>query len=126
MPHNWASAECIRYLRHRLVLEDGDTLRLLEGVQPSDLRERRPFSLAGSPTRFGRVALSAEPSGSHGWKMHFTREPAAEAPQSVQIPARLDTGAAFTRVDGAATRKLAPDAIGLDPAATEWTAYWES
>ena len=126
MPHNWASAECIRYLRHRLVLEDADTLRLLEGVQPSDLRQRRPFALAGSPTRFGRVALSAEPSGSRGWKMRFTREAAAEAPQSVQIPARLDAGAAFSRIAGAATRKLAPGTIGIDPAATEWNAYWES
>ncbi len=126
MPHNWASAECIRYLRHRLVLEDGDTLRLLEGVQPPDLRDRRPFSLAGSPTRFGRVALSAEPSGSRGWKVRFTREAAGAAPQSVQIPAKLDAGAAFTRVEGAATRTLAFGTIGVDPAATGWTAFWES
>jgi hypothetical protein len=126
MPHNWASAECIRYVRHRLVLEDGDALRLLEGVQPSDLRERRPFSLAGSPTRFGRVALTAEPSGSRGWKVRFTREAAAAAPQSIRIPARLDGGAAFTRVEGASTRMLGPGTISIDPAATAWTAHWES
>jgi hypothetical protein len=126
MPHNWASAECIRYLRHRLVLEDGDALRLLEGVEPSDLRNRQPFALAGSPTRFGRVALSAAPSGARGWKVRFTRDPGAPPPQSVQIPAQLDTGAAFTRVDGAATRALASGTIGVDPAATDWTATWES
>jgi hypothetical protein len=126
MPHNWASAECIRYLRHRLVLEDGDALRLLEGVQPSDLRDRRSFSLAGSPTRFGRVSLSAEPSGIRGWKVRFTREAAAPSPQSLQIPARLDAGAAFTRVDGAAAHRPAPGTISVDPAATAWTAYWAS
>jgi hypothetical protein len=126
MPHNWASAECIRYLRHRLVLEDGDALRLLEGVQPADMGDRRPFSLVGSPTRFGRVALSGEPSGNRGWKMRFTREAAAPAPQSVQIPARLDAGAAFTRVEGAATRTLTSGTISVDPGATGWTATWES
>ena len=126
MPHNWASAECIRYLRHRLVLEDGGSLRLLEGVQPSDLRDRQPFSLAGSPTRFGRVALSAEPSGSRGWKVRFRREAGATQPQSVQIPARLDAGAALTRVEGAAARTPAPGAISVDPAAIAWTAIWES
>ena len=31
MPHNWASAECILYLRHMLALEDGQALRLLAG-----------------------------------------------------------------------------------------------
>ncbi|MGC2635630.1 MAG: hypothetical protein WA294_00525 [Acidobacteriaceae bacterium] len=126
MPHNWASAECIRYLRHRLVLEDGDTLRLLDGVQPADLHDRRPFSLAGSPTRFGRVALSAEPSGSRGWKAHFTREASAAPPQTVRIPATLGTGAAFARVEGASTRTLASGTISIDPAASSWTAIWES
>jgi hypothetical protein len=126
MPHNWASAECIRYLRHRLVLEDGESLRLLEGVMPSDLGERRVFSLAGSPTRFGRVALSAEPSGIRGWKARYTREKAAPAPQSVRIPAWLSAGASFTRVEGAATRKLAQGSVEVDPAAEEWTALWES
>jgi len=126
MPHNWASAECIRYLRHRLVLEDGDTLRILEGVLPADLRDRRPFSLAGSPTRFGRVALSAEPSGNRGWKVHCTREAAAAPPQSVEIPASLDFGAAFTRVEGAASRTVAPGKISIDPAAIAWTAHFDS
>ncbi|HEY6447631.1 MAG TPA: hypothetical protein VIY53_14310 [Acidobacteriaceae bacterium] len=126
MPHNWASAECIRYLRHRLVLEDSETLRLLEGVQPTDLLDRRPFSLAGSPTRFGRVALSAEPSGKRGWKARFTREASAAPPQAVRIPATLGAGAAFTRVEGASTRTLASGTISIDPAANSWTALWES
>src|SRR5580698_8523182 len=56
MPHNWASAECIRYLRHMLVLEDGPSMRLLEGVG-TNLDPARQFSLEQTPTRFGRVAL---------------------------------------------------------------------
>ncbi len=32
MPHNWASAEFIRLVRHLLILERGDELHLLEGL----------------------------------------------------------------------------------------------
>jgi hypothetical protein len=126
MPHNWASAECVRYLRHMLALEDGQTLRLLDGIEPSGLRDRVPFSLAGSPTRFGRIALAAEPSGRRGWKVRFTREADGPAPQAVTIPAKLDAGAALTRIEGAAKRSAAAGAVNVDPAATSWTAYWES
>lgn len=126
MPHNWASAECIRYLRHMLALEDNQTLRLLDGLQPADLCERAPFSLSGSPTRFGRIALAAEPMGSRGWKLRFTREAAGPVPQAVTIPQRLDTGAALSRIDGAAKRSAAAGMAQIDPAATAWTAYWES
>ncbi|MEO6828916.1 MAG: hypothetical protein ABI164_03840 [Acidobacteriaceae bacterium] len=33
----WSSVECVRYLRHMLVLEDVDTLRLMEGVTSNEL-----------------------------------------------------------------------------------------
>ena len=105
MPHNWASAECIRYLRHMLVLEDDQKLRLLDGVLPSDLKVREAFSVAGSPTRFGRISLNAEPWGVRGWKVRFTREGGA-APGMVTLPAKLDAGAALLRVDGAAQRSV--------------------
>jgi hypothetical protein len=124
MPHNWASAECIRYLRHMLVLEDGKTLRLLEGILPSDLRERLPFSLAGSPTRFGRVSLTGEPWGRQGWKVHFTREGSAAPPNAIELPEKLDDGAVLVRVDGAAKRGSAEGKISVDPAANAWTATW--
>ena len=42
MPHNWASAECVRYLRHMLALEDGNGLRLLNGITTADLNGKAP------------------------------------------------------------------------------------
>ena len=42
MPHNWASAEFIRLVRHLLVLERGDELHLLEGLPRGWLRPERP------------------------------------------------------------------------------------
>jgi hypothetical protein len=126
MPHNWASAECIRYLRHMLVLEDGQKIRLLAGLMPSDLKDRAPFSIQGSPTRFGRISLSVEPWGAHGWKMHFARESSAEPPEAIAIPEKLDTGAVLVRVDGAAKRGTAAGIVNVEPAVASWTAFWGS
>jgi hypothetical protein len=44
----------------------------------------------------------------------------------VTIPAKLDAAAALTRIEGAAKRNAAAGAVSIDPAATSWTAYWES
>jgi hypothetical protein len=123
MPHNWASAECIRYLRHMLVLEDERKLRLLEGIQPSDLKVREAFAVAHTPTRFGRISLNAEPWGKRGWMVHFSREGAA-APELVTLPARLDAAVTLLRVQGASHRSGASKSISVDPAARSWNAYY--
>ncbi|MGB6693677.1 MAG: hypothetical protein WBE56_05800 [Terracidiphilus sp.] len=126
MPHNWASAECIRYLRHMLVLEDGQKLRLLAGIMPSDLKDRAAFSIQGSPTRFGRVSLSAEPWGARGWKMHYSRESGAEPPKAVEIPVKLDSAAVLVRVEGATKSGAGVGGVNVDPTVAAWTAYWGS
>ena len=123
MPHNWASAECIRYLRHMLVLEDNRKLRLLEGVLPLDLEERKRFMVTETPTRFGRISLDVEPAGLRGWKAHFVRA-AGEAPQMVELCASLAPGAELSRVEGAAMRKGTRGEALVDSASAEWTAYW--
>jgi len=120
MPHNWASAECVRYLRHMLLLEDGTSLRLLAGAT-SDL-ERKVFSLENSPTRFGRVSLHLEPLGDKkGWKLDFALA-GAKMPEHVQIPATI-TGEPFDRVVGA-TDVATQKAVAVDPKVSKWTAFW--
>ena len=126
MPHNWASAECIRYLRHMLVLEDGQKLRLLAGITQSDLKIREAFGLQGSPTRFGRVSLNAEPWGSRGWKMHYSRESGVAPPEAVEIPVKLDTSAVLDRVEGATQHGAETGDVSVDPSVGAWTAYWGS
>jgi hypothetical protein len=103
MPHNWASAECVLYLRHMLALEDGASLRLLAGIGEPELAAGEPFSIAGSPTRFGRISLRLEPLGrKRGWRLEFEREP-GPAPASVVLP-----------------HGVAP----VDPASRKWSATW--
>jgi hypothetical protein len=65
MPHNWASAEFIRLVRHLLVLERGETLELLAGLPTEWLVPGSPLRLEATPTRFGPISveLASDPEG---------------------------------------------------------------
>jgi len=103
MPHNWASAECVLYLRHMLALEDGRSLRLLAGIGKPELAAGEPFAISGSPTRFGRISMRLEPLGrERGWRLDFERE-AGPTPASIVLP---------------------PGFAPVDPAARKWSATW--
>jgi hypothetical protein len=122
MPHNWASAECVRYLRHMLVLEDGDRLRLLEGMISSNANQRERFSLERTPTRFGRVTLGVEPlTNSAGWKADAVLD-WAHRPAGVEIPFTLG-GGKFDHVEGAKYQAKGRSVM-IEPGAAKWTAFW--
>lgn len=58
MPHNWASAEFIRLVRHMLILERGRELHLLGGMPRAWSRAGDVIELTDIPTSFGPVSLS--------------------------------------------------------------------
>ena len=124
MPHNWASAECIRYLRHMLALEDGGSLRLLEGVAWEDLIAQAAIQLKGTPTRFGRVDLTLEPLDARsGWRLEFSRGQ-GETPERITLPAQLGATVDFAKVEGAETRREG-ERIIVNPQAQRWSAFWK-
>ena len=129
MPQSWASAECIRYLRHMLVLEDDKTLRLLDGLGESDLASGKPIAIAESPTRWGRVSVSLEPVDAKTWVTKFSREPAAEKNagplSSVVLPLRLPGNFQFDKFSGPSVIKNAPQAI-IDPSVLSWEVTWRN
>jgi len=120
MPHNWASAECVLYLRHMLALEDGNALRLLEGIGAPELASRQPFRLKQTPTRFGRLNLELTPHAS-GWQLRYERGN-GPTPAVVKLPALL-AGMKFTSVDGAGS-KPAEGGVSVEPTSAAWTARW--
>jgi hypothetical protein len=125
MPHNWASAECVLYLRHMLALEDGQALRLLAGIGEADLADEQPITIAHSPTRFGRVSVNLEPLDGHkGWRLQFRRD-AGPAPSRMQLPAMLGRHSGFSGITGAETQQQ-KHAILVAPGATSWEAIWKS
>jgi hypothetical protein len=125
MPHNWASAECILYLRHRLALEDGQALRLLAGITNVEWADREPMSLASSPTRFGRIGMELEPLNRQGgWRLKFRRS-SGPAPERVELPAALGSRFRFSGITGAESRQE-KNAILVTPGASAWEAVWKT
>jgi hypothetical protein len=58
MPHNWASAEFIRLVRHLVVFEVGETLHLLPGLPAQWRIPGKRILVERTPTRFGDVTLA--------------------------------------------------------------------
>jgi hypothetical protein len=123
MPHNWASAECVRYLRHMLVLEDGLRLRLLEGVDGNESKSASAYFLEHTPTRFGRVNLRLEAMDGGTRGATFAREPSQIVPTSVEIPETLGS-LRLARIEGAGHYTHGAQVL-VDPAIHRWTAVWK-
>jgi hypothetical protein len=117
MPHNWASAECVRYLRHMLALEDDKSLRLLNGITEAALECPASYSLRNSPTRFGRINLELEAAGKREWRLRFDRGD-GPAPSSISLPKTIG-GFHVGKVVGAAS-KLQDENVEIDPAVRKW------
>ena len=60
MPHNWASAEFIRMVRHLLILERGDELHLLHALPHAWTRPANVTKMLDIPTSFGPLSLTLE------------------------------------------------------------------
>jgi len=124
MPHNWASAECIRYSRHMLALEDAAHLRLLAGITDAELEPQKDYALTATPTRFGRLSLRLEPlDRAQGWRLTFERQP-GPAPERVSLPVNLGRRFHFAQTDGAHSR-VEGDLVLVDSNASRWTALWK-
>lgn len=118
MPHNWASAECILYLRHMLALEDGSRLRLLSGW---NLKEE--VALEQTPTRFGRLDLRLKRQGQSAWSLEFSRN-AGTVPSEIELPTQLPDGASFVASTGAKVERRR-QSILVEPTATMFSVQWK-
>jgi hypothetical protein len=108
-----------------MALEDGSHLRLLCGLGDPELSGGEPFSIAGSPTRFGRVNLKLEPlDRRQGIRLEFSRE-GGPASKTVQLPQQLTSHFSFSGITGAAASRLG-DKILISPEVTSWAATWKS
>jgi hypothetical protein len=122
MPHNWASAEVIRYLRHMLALEDGTSLRLLAGIRATQLVPEQPWSIGGSPTKFGRLNLVLEPIRD-GWQLAFERESGPD-PTEVRLGSTLGDAYRFTTISVGTARPNGEELV-ISPERRKWVATWK-
>jgi len=125
MPHNWASAECIRYTRHMLALEDATHLRLLAGITAGELAPEKEYVLTATPTRFGRLNLRFEPlDHGQGWRLKFERE-SGIMPEKISLPAKLGSRFHFTQIEGVHS-SIEGDFVLVDNSVARWTAFWKA
>jgi hypothetical protein len=107
-----------------LALEDGQALRLLAGIGDFELSSDAPMTLAGSPTRFGRIGMDFEPlDGQRGWRLEFHRHP-GPAPVRVELPLTLGSRFRFSAITGAQAQQE-NNAILVTPTSTQWEATWK-
>ncbi len=127
MPHNWASAECIRYLRSMMIMEDDKKLRLLDGLGSAEVLARIPISLVSSPTRWGRVSVTLEPIDDRHWRTTYKREgydPKTMPPiEYVEMPLMLPGTVGFKDAPGVKVIKYGYRVM-IPADAMSWEATW--
>ncbi|MEH1129641.1 hypothetical protein [Micromonospora sp. CPCC 206061] len=99
MPHNWASAEFIRLVRHLLLMEVGETVRVLPGVPAEWTRPGDRLQASRTPTRFGPVDLDGVVDDDGSLHLDLDIPAAGRAPTAVTL--HLPAPFAAIRVDGA-------------------------
>jgi hypothetical protein len=110
MPHNWASVEFIRLVRHLLVYERGETLELLPGLPANWVHPGATVELDATPTRFGPVSLKLAIGEGRRFTLDMAGDPAwPRRPAAVKL--RLPAGSTAL-LDGKA---LAADGDGWIP-----------
>jgi hypothetical protein len=105
-----------------LALEDGKSLRLLNGITSAELIPTAHYSLQNSPTRFGRINIELEPAASRSWRLRFDRA-SGLSPSSVSLPANIGP-LQVKEVIGAGS-KIKDGIVEVDPFAKKWDAFFK-
>lgn len=85
MPHNWASAEFIRFVRHSLILERGNELHLFEGVPGTWIKPGAVLKATDIATDFGPISLECRVSGNGSNATVFLKPPKRNPPQQIVL-----------------------------------------
>jgi len=94
MPHNWASAEFIRLVRHLMILERGNDLHLLEGMPAAWAKAGAVNRLTDMPTEFGPMSLRLGVSDDGRTARLCLDPPARTRPKHIFLHVGSWTGAA--------------------------------
>ncbi len=85
MPHNWASAEFIRLVRHLLILERGDELHLFHALPSEWAKPDSRTQLLHIPTSFGPVSLTLKIDKSGNYATIKIDPPRREPPKKIVV-----------------------------------------
>lgn len=85
MPHNWASAEFIRMVRHLLILERGDELHLLHGLPHAWTQLENKTKMLDIPTSFGPLSLILEMDSKGESAIIEITPPRRDPPEKIKV-----------------------------------------
>jgi hypothetical protein len=85
MPHNWASAEFIRMVRHLLILERGNELHLLHGLPHAWTRPGNKTQMLDIPTSFGPLSLTLEMAQKGNSATIEITPPRRDSPKNIKV-----------------------------------------
>ncbi|MBI2941478.1 MAG: hypothetical protein HYY04_13680, partial [Chloroflexi bacterium] len=100
MPHSWAAAEYVLYLRDALVREEGERLVLADGVPAPWMHDGQRVGIHGAPTSFGPAGYTLVSHASRGyWELtidegtvapagYLLRGPFSRAPRRLVVDGR--------------------------------------
>ena len=106
MPHSWAAAEYILYLRDALVREDGDRLILADAVPAPWLQDGQRVEIHNAPTYFGTAGYSLVSHASAGY-WELTIDEGTKAPGGYVLRGPFPNAPTRLVIDG---REVAPSA----------------
>jgi hypothetical protein len=103
MPHNWASAEFVRLVRHLLIFERGETLELLPALPAEWLQPGAIVRVDRTPTRFGDVSLLVQCDDGGRPALTYTLD-ATRPRQPATVRVRFPAGVESMEVNGVSTQ----------------------
>ncbi|HEY5915471.1 MAG TPA: hypothetical protein VJA21_33220 [Verrucomicrobiae bacterium] len=113
MPHNWASAEFIRLVRHSLILERGRELHLLEAAPPAWIKPGAALKAIDIATEFGPVSLELKVARDGSTATLSLTPPKRNPPERIVL--HLDHWSAEKGVMELPTAKVSKTMIKLRP-----------
>jgi hypothetical protein len=91
MPHNWASAEFVRLVRHLLVFERGPGLDVLHGVPAEWWHDGARIVQPSSPTAHGPVGVQVRVVGRSAYvSVSRGARPGPDVPVSIALPESVE------------------------------------
>jgi hypothetical protein len=102
LPHLYSCTEQLRLLRSLLIFEDGDDLRLGEGIPRPWLDPSKKVSVKAAPTEFGEISYELRPQSDGSIRVHL-EPPQRRTPTHIQLTLRERQGRRITSVEVSGT-----------------------
>ena len=102
MPHSWAAAEYVLYLRDALLREENNRLVLADGIPGAWLRPGQRVEIHSAPTYFGRAGYSLVSHADEGyWELMI--DEGTKAPDGFLLRGPFPSGPTGVVIDGQET-----------------------